>query len=116
MGTAGGEPEQTPLKVEKPSIPPQKPSMPPPIARAPKRAAKKSKSSCVSPPRVNDVLQYWLSASPSTKSKQRCAQDAVEIGVLQYCTDGSVYSSRLDAGNIETIGTVISVYFKKLLC
>ena len=76
------------------------------------RAAKKSKSSCVDPPRVNDVLQYWLSASPSAKSKQRYAQDAVEIGVLQYCTDGSVYSSRLDAGNIETIGTVISVYLK----
>ena len=62
------------------------------------KAAKKSQSSCVDLPGVNDVQ----SASLNTKSAKRCAQDAVEIGIFKYCTDGSVYSPRLATGNWDS--------------
>ena len=67
------------------------------------KAAKKSQSSCVDLPGVNDVQ----SASLNTKSVKRCAQDAVEIGILKYCTDGSVYSPRLATGNWDSNFRVI---------
>ena len=68
------------------------------------KSTKKSKTASVDLPGANDVQ----SASLTTKGLKRCSQDAVEIGLLQYCMDGSVYSQRFAAGNSKMIGTVIS--------